>query len=309
MRALAGFIMGGRMQAVLVAAGFAVLGLMLPPVGYLSGAAVGLVTLRKGGAEGLLVAAGAVAGSAVLVLLVLGSPAPALGFALGLWLPLWALALVWRATVSLPLTIQAAAGLSALFVVLMHLILPDPAVWWRSLLETLRPVMEQAGMLGEGPEVDVALERVAGMMTGVVGAALVLSLMISLLIARWWQAVLYNPGGFGAEFRSLRLDRRFGLALLAAFGLSVFVPGALGALAGDLAIVAMVAFVFQGLALIHGSVAAVQAHRAWLIGVYVMIVLAPPQAALVLAAMGFADTWFDFRARMAGAGGPGGGST
>lgn len=296
MRALAKFVMSRRIQAVLVAVGFALLGLLLPPASYLSGAAVALVTLRRGAREGVLIIAGATAAAAVLAGLVLGDTVPALVFVLGMWLPLWLLAIVWRNTVSLAWTLQAAAGIGVLTVVLMHLVLQDPAAWWRALLEALRPAMEQAGVFADGAAMEGALDAAARLMTGLMAAALVFSLMISLFIARWWQAALYNPGGFRQEFHALRADRRIAVVLVVVLLLSLVDRGVIGALATDLAMVGIVLYLFQGLALIHGMVAAFRANVFWLVGLYALMVLASPQMVLLLSAMGFADTWFDFRA-------------
>ncbi len=296
MRALAKFVMSRRIQAVLVAVGFALLGLLLPPASYLSGAAVALVTLRRGAREGVLIIAGATAAAAVLAGLVLGDTVPALVFVLGMWLPLWLLAIVWRNTVSLAWTLQAAAGIGVLTVVLMHLVLQDPAAWWRALLEALRPAMEQAGVFADGAAMEGALDAAARLMTGLMAAALVFSLMISLFIARWWQAALYNPGGFRQEFHALRADRRIAAVLVVVLLLSLVDRGVIGALATDLAMVGVVLYLFQGLALIHGMVAAFRANIFWLVGLYALMVLASPQMVLLLSAMGFADTWFDFRA-------------
>ena len=47
------------MQAMLVAAVAALLSLLLPPLNYISSAVVGLVTLRRGWREGLIIIAGA----------------------------------------------------------------------------------------------------------------------------------------------------------------------------------------------------------------------------------------------------------
>lgn len=298
MRALASFIMQRRIQAVLVATGFAILGLLVPPAGYLSGAAVALVTLRRGALEGLLVIGGATAGGAALALLLWGDGVPALAFVLGMWLPLWLLAMVWRSTVSLAQTLQAAAAIGVLFVVLMHLVLSDPTAWWRDFLDVLRPAMEQAGMFGSGEGVDRVLERVAQAMTGLMAAALVFSLMISLIIARWWQATLYNPGEFQPEFHALRLGRGAAIALVIVLVLSL-VDG-IAALANDIAMVGVAMYLFQGLALVHRMVAAFHAHTLWLVGMYVVIALVAPQMVMLLSAMGFADTWLDFRARLPG---------
>ena len=117
MQSLAGFAMRGRSQAALVAAGSAVLSLVLPLVALISSAVVALATLRQGPREGALVMGIAGLGSAGLAWLALGAPWPAVGFLLVLWVPLWGLALTLRATGSLALVVQAAALLGLLILV------------------------------------------------------------------------------------------------------------------------------------------------------------------------------------------------
>ena len=59
MKGLAAFVMAGRGQAVLAVVAFSLLSVVIPPASYLAGGAVGLVTLRRGWLEGLVVTAGA----------------------------------------------------------------------------------------------------------------------------------------------------------------------------------------------------------------------------------------------------------
>ena len=46
---------------------------------------------------------------------------------------------------------------------------------------------------------------IAPVLTGLIAALLQIVSVLSLILGRYWQALLYNPGGFGREFRSLRL--------------------------------------------------------------------------------------------------------
>ena len=53
---------------------------------------------------------------------------------------------------------------------------------------------------------------------------LAVSTILCLFVSRWWQAMLYNPGGFGEEFRQLRLDvRAAGLSIIA-FIVALYLP-------------------------------------------------------------------------------------
>src|SRR3569623_887288 len=179
MRALAQYIMRGRMQAMLVAVAMAILSLILPPMNYLSSAVIGLVTLRRGWQEGLIIIAGA-------------------------------------------------GAVMALF--------------------SLAP--------------------------------------------------RYNPGGCGQEFHSLRLGREFALGTVAVMRANVLAGDRLQEIAANMIIVMVAVYLLPGLGLLHGVVAAMGAHPAWLAGIYVLGVFVLPQLALLLATLAFADSWVDFRGRL-----------
>jgi uncharacterized protein YybS (DUF2232 family) len=54
------------------------------------------------------------------------------------------------------------------------------------------------------------------------------------------------------------------------------------------------------MALAQAIVAMRKLHIAWLVGLYVVVFFALPQLMAVVAIIGLADTWFDFRRRLAG---------
>ena len=135
-------------------------------------------------------------------------------------------------------------------------------------------------------------------------AAALSSVLASLLLARWWQALLYNPGGFREEFHALRMGRRSSLVALVLFGAGLFGGGMLEALATNLALVAVMLFLFQGLATAHGLAGKLKLATGWLVALYAVLILAPPQMVVVLSALGFADAWVDFRGRVGNRGGP-----
>ena len=143
-RSLAQLAMAGKFQAVAISVGFAVLAMFLPPFSLLSGGVVGLVSLRKGWQTGLSVAGLA---TVILALLssLLGDPAIGLVFGLSQWLPVLLLTLVLRETGSWALTFQVSAVVLAVLVSLVHVVMPDIAAFWQSMLEgVLKPVLEQA---------------------------------------------------------------------------------------------------------------------------------------------------------------------
>lgn len=294
MRLLASYLMRGRYQAALAVAACAALSLLLPPLAYLSGAGVGLVTLRHGAREGLLVTLIAAFALGLIAFISLGNPSPGLAFVLVVWLPVGLLAWVLRATHSLACMLMAAGLLGVALVVGMHLFIADPATWWHETLEiTVRPALEQSGLMTDAKQMQRWLDEAGRIMTGLMAATMVLSLVFSLFIARWWQALLYNAGGFGREFRALRFNRGMALPALIALAFTLLGEGNSAQIAGELLTVALVLYTLQGLALAHWWVAKVGAHLAWLVALYGLI-LALPQASMLLALAGLASTWWNF---------------
>lgn len=300
MRALANYIMRGPIQALLVTAAFALISLVpiLGVLSVLSGAAVALVTLRHGAKQGIQVLLGASLISSLFMYFMMGTMALGLIFVLFLWLPLLVLALLLRRTVSWSITLDAAVALGVLAVVVIYIATGDPAQWWQ---QVLRVVLDAMAAQNAGVELELLREqlpKVAEWMTGMLAGAFVLGLIASMMLARWWQSLLYNPGGFRQEFYGLRQSRVAALAVLAMLLLSVLKVGVVSGLAGDLMVIAVVVYSVTGLALVHASVAATGKHRGWLIALYVVIFFVPPHALAALAGLGFADSWMDFRARL-----------
>ena len=297
MRALAAYIMKGRLQAILVAASMAVFSLLLPLLSYLSGATVALVTLRVGLKQGLIVILGAGLATGLLALLTTGTSVPALVFLLVLWLPVWILALSLKRTARLARSVLLAALFGAALILGVHAGTENPAEWWLKLFEQMMQDAAQEGATEGLPDIGGALAEISQLMTGVMAAALTMTLVGSLLLGRWWQALLYNPGGFRQEFHGLALGKAAAVVTAVLFLLdSLRVEGVL-VLSGDLLIVAGFLFMLQGMAIVHSLVARREASTGWLVGMYVLLVLPMTMAQMlfVLAIAGFGDNFFNFR--------------
>lgn len=296
MKALANLIMRGRSQAALVATVTALLSLLVPLLGPVSAAAVGLVTLRNGARQGLLLIAAATLGTGILSALALGSPWLALGILAVLWAPIWVLAVVLHQFRSLALTIQVAGIIGLMIVLVFHASVGDPAAYWLTLLDPLRQSLVAESLIGADAS-QVLFAELARLMTGIMVAALVLQWLASLFIARWWQATLYHPGGFGDEFRSMRLGRSLGIVALVLGGWLILAGGT--GLIADLLPILILLLVLQGLAVAHWLVRTQGVRRGWLIGLYALLVLFMPQTGLLLACVGLVDIWADIRVRVA----------
>ncbi len=304
---LASYIMRGPIQALLVTAAFALTSLIpiLGILSVLSGAALALATLRHGARQGLQIMAGASLILNLFLYVAMGTVLPGVVFLLFLWLPLWGLSLLLRRTVSWSITLDAAVVLGVLVVLVFYIATGDPAQWWLLVLDQLFDAMAtqsggmELGLLRE------QLPKAAEWMTGMLAGAFVLGLIASIMLARWWQSLLFNPGGFRQEIYGLRQSRVATMVVLVLLLLSLFKFGVVSRLAADLMVIAVVVYSVAGLALVHALVAVLGKHRGWLIALYVVAFVVPFHAMTALAGVGFADSWMDFRRRFKGSAPPG----
>jgi hypothetical protein len=294
-----------RAGATIAAAALAALVPLFTPLCYLSGAVVSVATLRYGWREGLSVIGGAVALLGGLAYLVVKSLAPALLMAVFVWLPVWALSAVLRISASQGAMLALGGALAVAIVVGYHVFTSGSAEWWRSVLEEVvaRAIDELnlAPTQGVLEQLDRVLDLLAPIMTGLLISAVLLMAILTSMLGRYWHAVLDNPGGFGKEFRALRLDRRVGWVVLAAVLIGAFAGRSLAPVAQEVVCVAVVLFLFQGLAVAHGVVAQTKASIGWLIVLYVLLGIVTPQMIVLLALIGFLDTWVNLRGRFGAA--------
>jgi len=299
MRGLANFVMRGTPQAAAVAAGFGVLAFLLPPVVLLSGAAIALITLRRGPQHALKLLLLATVGCGMLAWLLVGAPTPGLILSLLYWAPLLLLAVILRNTISLALTLQVMVLLGFGLLLMLYLLLGNPEIWWTEMTRDMLRQMNEAGMFPD-PEVAPALAEFfrtwAVLAPGQLIFSALLAIVLGLLLGRWWQALLYNPGGFQQEFHNLRLGQPAAITMVALLLLSLLIGQAQPWIL-NLTLIAGLIYVLQGLAIVHGAVGRAGLSTAWLVTFYVaLLFILPLWQFLLLFAV--ADTWIDVRARI-----------
>ncbi|MGB5602651.1 MAG: hypothetical protein WBO14_09435, partial [Gammaproteobacteria bacterium] len=224
MISLARFILKGYSQAALVAASMAMLGLLLPPVVWVSGAVVALVTLVNGHRYGLLVTAMAAVATAVFAGLLLSLSQVALYYVLLVWLPLVMVAVVLRQTVSLVLCLQLIAGVSLLGIIILYMLFPDFGELWRAPLNTMADELlaNSEGAIDK-EQLQRVVDQIVRILPGFFASSFMIGTLLSLYLARWWQAAIYNPGGFGKEFRALNLGKTTALIALVIAAVASFI--------------------------------------------------------------------------------------
>jgi hypothetical protein len=248
MRGLAEFVMTGRKQAIVVVL---ILGL-IPMLNLLSPVIVGLVALRKGLQEAGMVlvwallplAAWAVAGDVIPLIMLFG---------------ITGLAWFLRETESWELTLLA----SILVGVSIEL-------YMRAQPELLNVVYAQFEAYLSAQDLQmVSLEQFRATIPSFFGAVYMFLAILLLMLARWMQAALYNPGGFQTEFHGVE-----------------FIPE-------SWVFYMMMPLIFSGVALVHGLVGKRKASSMWLVAFYGLM----PWMSQLIVMLALIDSLYDFRSR------------
>ena len=275
MRALAEFIMRGRVRAVLIT---------MVGIPLISPAALALVSLRRGNSDGLMVLAWALL--PIVAAGFSGYMSPLMtGLAASHFAAVFCGAMVLRSSRSWSLALVTVTAVAAAGILLT-------AQFSGGLLQNLLQAAEETG----GEQAD-QLRQVFDsevLATGYLSWVSAITATLALVLGRWWQALLYNPGGFREEFHQLRMPLP-----LAATGMLVWVYSLL---TQDYAFWgAVVAFpmVVAGIALIHWLVASRGWGRGPLVALYVALVIAALPLAGFLCGLALIDSWIDIRGRTA----------
>jgi len=303
---LAKIIDSGPIAAGLMAAGLFVFGIALQTtapsasmlsllVYILSTAVVCFVVLRHGQTAVVQVLALALLVLFVVSVLVLkaGLVLPTSAFIF--WLSGIIVAVVLRRTVDISISTLAAAACGALAVTSLMLFAPGLIEQWQTALQQMvqrlidsMPAEEQANI--QAGQLEKMVKGFGDLLPSVIGLMIMIIAFASVYIARWWQASIVNPGGFQKEFHELGYGKYVAMGGVLLIALAISVGGANAMVFATLAIMC---FSIQGLAVAHALVKQRGLNSAWLIGVYIVLLL--PQTNLLLAALGISDSFFDLR--------------
>ncbi|WP_127555773.1 hypothetical protein [Saccharospirillum alexandrii] len=275
MMGLARFAMKSQLNAGVLAAGFAA----LPMLYALSAALVALVTLRRGATEGTRVLMWSLAGGLVswqltgMILPLLVLPVTAL------------LAMVMRSVQSWSVLLTVAALLGIALALAAQGLLNDR-------FEAVITQVQQ-GVAGADTSQPMwqMLESVKPNAAFLVMTVELLEALLCLVLARYWQAGLYNPGGFRQEFHALRISGRLLIALVLLAGLAYVVkPAAM--------LLLLLPLLFAGVALVHGVIAKTNMGGQWLLAFYVGGLLLNQFILPLLVLGAVIDGVLDIRARL-----------
>jgi len=240
----------------------------------------------------------------------------------------WAFAVMLRRNSSWSLIIQVAALLGVLVISVIHLVYPGVADWWASQMQTfynqsaaltglIKP--EQPAPLGES-QIDT-INAIKHFATGIVVAFVLLTAVTQVVVARWWQAVMFNPGSLRRELHSIHLSQLAGILFI----ISLVFYYLENSVVLDILPVLCLLFSAAGLSLVHYLCGLMEPSkgRFWLSILYIalmysltMIAMLPLFSALnlilpvvlavmilscsmfVFVSLGLFDIWFDVRKRV-----------
>lgn len=283
MRALADFVMRGRLQATVAV----VVAAALPLLFWVSAAAGALVLLRRGLNDALGIVLWALLPT--LLWWYFGEPRPLL-----VLLGCLVLALVLRASVSWTRVLLTSVLLGVLYGATIDAVFGETVKRNAAELLELMPQMLGDAYQQMGADEKARLgELLEPVLTGLMAALLQLLSLLCLTLGRYWQALLYNPGGFAREFHAVRLPAPLAVTLM----VGIFLLPGLNIELAMLTPLCSVPLAFAGVALLHGLVAQQCMARFWLVGLYVSLLLFMQLVYPLLVVLAVVDSLIDFRGR------------
>ena len=262
---------------------------------FLVGTPLALIVLRKGMPAGILTALGCLVLTTLLGVAMnaaLGTDIYALVpfvFLCMIWLPLWSCACALRLSESQGMALLCVGVMGALFTGYVHFLLGHIHAWWDLWFEQMKEGLAPDLAPAQLAQLESMKESIAPLISTIMVSGYALNLSLALLLARWWQSALFNPGGFKVEFMTLRLpEKLLAPTLLGLIALLIWRGGA-PLIFRDLAATVLILYLFQGLATIHRHAHYRKTPKIGLIALYILLILFPLEVSLIVAGTGIAN--------------------
>jgi len=305
------YILQKRFQALLLT--FVIT--FLPVIGIVGILIAALVTLTKGIMEGAAFMAAATLPYIISFYLAGHGDASlplvawtVVGVAVLSNLVTWGAACMLYRKASWSTLIQVAALLGALFISVLHLLYPDIADWWGVQLQTyyeqaqaVTHILKDASGTATAaatpaPAQLEAIQVTKYFATGLMTAAVLFNAILQLVVARWWQAIVFSPGALRRELHGIRLSKLAGSLFILSLVLSYFGNSVIS----DIMPVLYLLFACAGLSVIHSLFGLMRSPMVWfwLTFLYISILFAMPVSIWLIAMIGLADIWLNLRKRV-----------
>jgi hypothetical protein len=301
LRRFTDYILRGRVHAL--AAAFVLV--LVPIIGCVIAT---FVTLRKGAQEGAFVF---IALILPYLLIMMMAPSEQVSgensnnllegviFIVSISFVSWLIAVILRATSSWSVVLDSLALISVAVIILIHLYYPDMAQFREHWLKNYFELLQQAAKdffiaigMSNSSIVNI-LNKLKDLTAGITTLMFSSQALLFLLLARWWQDAMFNPGGLRKELKTIRLSKVcaivFIVGLFAAFQHIVMMQNAI--------IILFMIFALAGFSLMHYIITAKKINF-WLVGFVYIALSIFPKSMVFLVLAGLLDAFFDFRKRL-----------
>jgi hypothetical protein len=298
------YILQNRTQAFLLVF-FAT---FLPVVGIVGILIAALVTLTKSATEGALLTLAATV--PYLISFYISGDQQA-GIPLVIWaavgvailsnLLTWVCALMLRKQVSLSVIMQIMALLGVLLISVVHLVYPQVGQWWAAQLQIFYDQAPAMANMLKKPATSLSETQLEWInfckqyATGLMVAGVLINALLQLLVARWWQSLVFHPGKLRKELHHIRLTQLAGILFAASLVLCYL--GNLVVL--DIMPVLYLLFAAAGLSLIHYLFALMHSQTTWfwIAILYITLIFSLPISMIAVSILALFDVWLDLRKR------------
>lgn len=278
------FLLAKDANAILIALISAILPLFYLPTGFVAVLIVGLVTLQKGPKSGLWLLAWVALPSIALFILHQVGVADLL---LLRCVMVWIFAALLHRYHSWTLVLEVLAVVGVVAIALAHVFKPDIHQWWTA---QLTHYLQQLQWKMKVTPAEFA-QRLAPIASGVSAFFFGATVVVELLVARWWQSTIVSPGAFGQEFVQIRM----GLVAIGLLGLLLLLVALKLPFALDALPIVLLPFCVAGLSALH-FLARQKKHLLFLlVVVYVGFLFLPAMAIAMLVIIAFMDALLNLR--------------
>jgi hypothetical protein len=215
----------------------------------------------------------------------------------------WVFAVMLRRHNSWSTLIQLGALFGVLVVSVVHLAFPDIAAWWmqqltqQAALITGKLKNASGGMLDQQAQAD-AIKLSSEHMTGVIVAVVLFLAMTQLVVARWWQMLVFQTTSLRKELHHIRLSHLAGVLFLISLALAYYGNGNRVVL--DIMPILYLLFSTAGLSVVHFIFGLMRSPVVWIwmLLIYTILVFTVPASIFFLSVLGLIDIWLDIRKRL-----------
>jgi hypothetical protein len=207
---------------------------------------------------------------------------------------LWLCSLMLRQQFSWDALLYMIVFVAVITVFAVHAFVPDVHAYWvHYMMQMEKQLVLASGESSQATEhvLSRGTTIVSMFMTGLMVSTFMLAMAMKLLFARWWQSLLYQPGGLQAELHGIRFSIWFSICFL------VFIAASLMRVhvAIDVLPVFLCAFFFAALSLAHAMIKQKKKALGWFLFLYLLLSLFFPYVAALFVVLALLDSWFDFR--------------